>query len=298
MHRHAPFAIALASASFMLAAAAHAAPRANGGTNGSGSKSTPTPGVTQVTLAGVVRDFKAYNTSGGHPDFESTPTQGRGTYLGMVADTLNSEGDPTFASTGYKATTLAHDALGTCIIGSKPYIAHLTGDSPAIMASLQGGAVDSAHSFSSWFKDVPGVNMSAVFPLTVNVVNGAWSFDGDLRTQFSSMQGYGGNKVFGYTFELEASFSYNSAANDTITVGADDCLWVYVDGKLVIDLGGAHDFAEQTINLNRLGWLSDGQQYNLKIFYAERRKGDSRLKVVTTAGIRRVSPPPVSGLHD
>src|SRR5262245_50838865 len=65
-----------------------------------------------VVLTGVVRDFKAANEAGGHPDFERTPTAGFAHYVGQVADNLDSEGLPQLASVGYKVSSEWKDASG------------------------------------------------------------------------------------------------------------------------------------------------------------------------------------------
>lgn len=83
----------------------------------------------------------------------------------------------------------------------------------------------------------------------------------------------------------------------------DDDVWVYIDGKLVMDLGGIHDMVSGTINFGTReviieneaqstqaislddlldkswGKGSDMQPHSLEVFYLERGKGASNLKM-------------------
>src|ERR1051326_2639996 len=76
----------------------------------------------QLSLAGTVRDFRARTDAGGHTDFEWQPTGGYAHYVGQVADALDSEGLPQFASAGYKVTTEWRDLAGNNIINPRSYI--------------------------------------------------------------------------------------------------------------------------------------------------------------------------------
>ncbi|MCE7975179.1 MAG: fibro-slime domain-containing protein [Leptolyngbya sp. PLA1] len=258
----------------------------------------PNPSAPTYTLWGVFRDFRADNVRNGHPDMQMTPSSGRGVYEQIAADVLNAEGDPVFSTTGFKASALSQDSSGRPIIGRKAHLTEKSGDRAGARASTAGGAVQSAESFSSWFKDVAGVNQSAGFPIALAHSNGVWSIDTDLLTQRASVPGFGGNKVYSYTFELETTFGHDPAQERYVKAGADDCLWVYINGQLVIDLGGSHDFAEQYFDLSRLQGVEAGQTCTLKVFYAERNKGASRFKFETNIPLNPVDLPSVSGLHD
>lgn len=87
----------------------------------------------------------------------------------------------------------------------------------------------------------------------------------------------------------------------TFDFSGDDDVWIYIDGKLVLDLGGIHDMATGSINFGtgwitvtpangetektRLssiledGWVNDNGIHSLQIFYLERGQGASNLKV-------------------
>jgi len=267
---------------------------------------------TQVVLSGSVRDFKAVGQSGGHADFERQPTGGYAHYIGQVADTLGSDGLPVFASTGYKISTEWRDASGRNIIKPKSYIDAKTGDRAGSAASSAGGSLTNAENFSKWFKDVPGMNVMATIPITLNRQpnTNRYVFDDTLDAAYQSKNGffpidgqYYGNfnstgHNFHFTYMIETEFTFEKNAGHVFTFKGDDDVYVFVDGKMVIDLGGVHSAISQTIELDRLNWLVTGQTYSLKFFFAERHTTQSNFRIETTLNLRQVAPPAMSALSD
>ncbi|MGQ0628387.1 MAG: fibro-slime domain-containing protein [Phycisphaerales bacterium] len=268
-----------------------------------------------LTLTGTVRDFKGRDQTGGHADFQWQPTGGFGHYVGQCADTLDSDGKPVFASRGFKVSTQAKDAAGRQRMSvNKDYISSRSGDVAGANAASHGGANNGATGFNQWFRDVSGVNLS--MPLPIRLVRQAntniYTFNDRNDSTYSTLGGFfpinnqllgnsGGttpNQNFHFTYELDTNFRYRRGTGQLFTFTGDDDVFVFIDGKLVVDIGGVHSAVSQTIDLDRLNWLQDNQRYNLKLFFAERHRTQSNVRIDTTITLENASLPATSPLYD
>lgn len=196
------------------------------------------------TLTGTVRDFKRGDQLGGHPDFETF----LGNDPGIVTSTLGLDGKPVYAGTAGNLTTT--------------------------------GAVN----FNQWYNDVPGVNQSTPFSITLNETapgSGIYNYSNGaffpIDGQLFGNQGFGHN--YHFTFELKTQFTYQPG--QTFNFSGDDDVWVYIDKKLVVDLGGVHGTQGASVNLNTLGLVA-GNNYSLDFFFAERHTSGSNFYMETS----------------
>ena len=70
--------------------------------------------------------------------------------------------------------------------------------------------------------------------------------------------------------------------------GNDD-LWVFIDKKLAVDVGGVHPQGLGEVALDTLG-LIVGQEYDLALFYAQRRTPSATFKITTNIQFSNCQP--------
>ena len=279
-----------------------------------------------ITLAGIVRDFKERTDPEGHPDFERRPALGFGLYAGNIDVHIGDDSKPVFTGDGYKVRYKAKDAQGRRIA---PHMANhrwvrneesgtmelvydgSLGDTPVTPAGSDQGGIESSASFNRWYNDVPGSNLSTSVSLTFQRQNdGSYVFDDRCDPMFSDLDGFfpiedelfgnpGGSpdRNFHFTFEMHCQFTYHADDAQIFEFIGDDDVWVFINGCLVIDLGGVHSAESQVIDLERLG-LEDGETYSLDFFFAERHRTQSNFRIVTNLELESASMPSVTAAFD
>lgn len=107
---------------------------------------------------------------------------------------------------------------------------------------------------------------------------------------FEGVDGSGkySNKAFhnyGLSMKIQANFVY--VPGQYFEFLGDDDVWVFIDGRLAVDIGGVHDRRSRAVNLDTIGrstgdTLVPGETYNFDIFYTERYKVEGNFKMRTS----------------
>jgi fibro-slime domain-containing protein len=170
----------------------------------------------------------------------------------------------------------------------------LGGDERPVYDPSYAGApmITSQATFDQWYHDVPGTNMAFPIELVLTEeVPGEFSYDSAAFFPIDDM-GFGneGNEHnFHFTTEVHTSFTYQGG--EVFTFRGDDDLWMFVDRRLALDLGGLHPALEGSVQMDALG-LTPGETYPMDIFHAERHTNESNFRIVTTIQCFVTPPPP------
>ena len=268
---------------------------------------TPPDPACGSVLPVVLRDFKGSGESGGHVDFEVSARNVIGpdgqVYKGwndvgceLVEPTLGADSKPVFFTgtpdgimvrqgvgrqkrvvTGPGCWTEANPTpMGICNIGS---CVAWDFDPPTF-------EIESTRSFNQWYNTISGVNLEipAELPLTDDGT-GVYVYDSNAFFPLDN-QGFmntpGESHNYHFTTEAHVRFTYE--AGQVFTFRGDDDLWIFVNGKLALDVGGLHQALEGTIafdaQASKLG-ITPGGQYQMDIFHAERQTSESNFRIET-----------------
>ena len=88
-----------------------------------------------------------------------------------------------------------------------------------------------------------------------------------------------------YSFSMKISAQFQYIPGQYFEFRGDDDVWVYIDNRLVVDIGGCHSPVEGAVNLDTLG-LIEGKEYPFQIFFSERNAVGSNFKMRTSINLQ------------
>lgn len=271
-----------------------------------------------LTIPFTFRDFialpSATTTKKRHPDFQARCAD---LHSGMVKASLDVEGKPVNSG----ACNLDAD----CTLQLGPITLGNNACSP-VNESCPGGfdVCDELHAnhpiaghpnddpFTFWYRDTSDVNKTKVVPTVLTLSGGAYRFNSSALYPFDN-DGWvkSGDEVtssghnYGFTSEVRRWFELHGG--ELLTFTGDDDVWVFVNGKLALDIGGVHAIEKRTIRLNTDGsvdckigepgvfdsltdcevpsrplGLVPGNVYEIALFHAERHTSESNFRLALT----------------
>ncbi len=211
--------------------------------------------------------FYDFHADGSNPEFNTD--RGSGLFTGMVSETLDAENKP--------------------VLGESPFYNHYIhkwyrpwepGDYTAPHYSEETGeyveTVMLDHDTS--FKNIV---IHDSLPFT-HMGDGMYRYEDrnffPLDRRGFGIEPRGSGHNYSFTMELHTTFTYKPG--QTFSFRGDDDVWAFVDGKLVMDIGGIHEAQSGSFDVDDLG-LQEHREYSFSFFFAERREVHSTIQITT-----------------
>jgi len=240
----------------------------------------------------IVRDIVLFdNTKGGFVNrygamgeqWTSQPKFTNGRFCGN-GDTMCVAAPPTFSGCNF------NPAVDTCFFPCPPSIGGMT-DSCAAVIATPGQKYDGTPLFfplDDQKKNEPWIDAKVPTQYGYN-----WEYEDQIVPKLGAMHVANAKAHnFHFTTQVTYWFKYDAKATARLDFTGDDDVWVFVNDKLAVDLGGVHQPVDGSVSISTATagtyGLTDGHVYKLNIFHAERKKESSSFRL-TLAGFNAAS---------
>ena len=88
-----------------------------------------------------------------------------------------------------------------------------------------------------------------------------------------------------YSFSMKINAQFKYVKGQFFEFRGDDDVWVFINNRLVVDIGGCHSPVEGAVDLDTLG-LTEGKEYPFLIFFSERNATGSNFKMRTSINLQ------------
>lgn len=201
----------------------------------------------------------------------------QGLVLGMVEDTLGPNGVPQKNDSFSDSLCDAAEELNTWFIPVEVVPGYTNATCRDIPLTLD----DDGFWMADYYED-EATNVPGFFPLddfkyldeAKTILNPKWD---------SVNGGWKGYHNYSFSMVVQAEFEYYPG--QYFEFRGDDDVWVFINRRLVVDIGGVHGPMPGSVDLDSLG-LIEGQSYPFHIFFAERNATGSNFKMRTSMDLQ------------